>query len=65
MADDREADLTTWDLPDETLEQAHACKVLRRFVAKWWAYNIEYRTEGPPLAADGWARQLRAQLSRH
>jgi hypothetical protein len=41
MADDREVDLTTWDLPDETLEQAHACKVLRRFVAKWWAYNIE------------------------
>ena len=40
QADDAKVDLTTWALPDETIEQSKAREVLRRFAAKWCAYNL-------------------------
>ena len=40
QADDAQVDLSTWALPNETPEQAKAREVLRRFAAKWWAYNL-------------------------
>eukprot|EP00804_Cyclotella_cryptica_P005665 CCRYP_000031-RA/>CCRYP_000031-RA protein AED:0.42 eAED:0.37 QI:0/0/0/1/1/1/2/0/485 len=41
MSDDREVDLTTWAMPDETPEQTEAREVLRRFVFKWWTHYQE------------------------
>ena len=40
QADDAEVDVSTWALPNKTLQQAKAREVLRRFAAKWWAYNL-------------------------
>jgi len=40
QADDAEVDVSTLALPNETLQQARACEVLRRFAAKWWDYNL-------------------------
>jgi hypothetical protein len=40
QAGDAEIDLSAWALPGETLEQAWARNVLRRFAVQWWASNL-------------------------
>jgi hypothetical protein len=40
QADDAEVDLLAWSSPSETEEEAHARVILRRFVVRWWAYNL-------------------------
>ena len=39
QADDAEVDLSQWASPLETVNEARARKVLRRFVVKWWSYH--------------------------
>jgi hypothetical protein len=41
QADFAEIDLLAWSLPSETIEEAKARVVLRQFVSRWWAYNLE------------------------
>ena len=36
QADDAEVDLTTWAIPGETMAEAAARQVLRKFAVKWW-----------------------------
>ena len=41
LADDAEVNLSTWAVPGETKRESEARVVLRRFAARWWAYNLE------------------------
>jgi hypothetical protein len=41
QADFAEVDLSAWSLPSETLQEAKARIVLRQFVCRCWAYNLE------------------------
>ena len=41
QADDAEVDLSAWSYPSETEVEAQARVMLRRFTARWWAYNLK------------------------
>jgi hypothetical protein len=44
QADDAEVDLSAWAFPSETIEKARARVVLRRFVLRWWVFNLRRET---------------------
>jgi hypothetical protein len=46
QADDAEVDLSAWSSPSETVEEARARETLRRFVVRWWCYNLKREAMG-------------------